>query len=711
MLAGGPDRGVGRFYLRRMFGLFVAGALPLASARAGDGAPAVPETSQWECVACAFGYGWSGTASIGLDGVTNGDYRFGEYSGYYRKGLYLGADGSVSFRNKDGYFLDAAGGNLGLDSRWLDFQGGRQGLFKLHGAYRGIPQFQFDTARTPFLNAGGVNQALPSNWVYGGSTAQMSALPGALQSEGISNLRRSIDFGADFTPRASNWDVAFDFRHDLQTGTGITGASFLTTTSQLVQPLDYRTDQIEASAGYSRDTWQLRLGYYGSFFSDGSASLQWTNPFMPTTPGTSQGRMSQAPSNAFNQFSLTGGWQILKSTRLMASLAYGREMQDEAFIPSTVNPALATTALPAGSLSGLVDTGNYMVRLTSAPIRHLTVTGEYLIDRRDNRTSQNSYQQVNTDTFVAASRTNLPYSFDREDAQLKAAYRIIPQLKLQAGGEQERFDRSFAAALRTRTSKFWGELNSSVASVLDFSVKYSHARRTLESYQPLGELSPPDNPLLRQFDLANRTREQWLATIAYTPSPKLGLDFILQQNSDRYDASSIGLTSDKDYSGTVDASWKVTEKINVDAYVTREFVKSEQAGSQSFSVPDWNGTNDVVVDTAGLNGQWRDVFPGADLGANYNFSYSRESIAVATGTAEAPFPKNTVNNMSARLWSRYHINPHCMVRFEYAYERLNTADWALDGVQPNTISNVLALGVESPRYQVNMLRLRFQYVF
>jgi hypothetical protein len=36
---------------------------------------------------------------------------------------------------------------------------------------------------------------------------------------------------------------------------------------------------------------------------------------------------------------------------------------------------------------------------------------------------------------------------------------------------------------------------------------------------------------------------------------------------------------------------------------------------------------------------------------------------------------------------------------------------ALSGVDPSTISNVLALGITSPRYDVNLFRLRVQYTF
>lgn len=698
--------------LRRGLGVALLCAIAVATAYAADSTVAPPaDASPWACATCPFEYDWSGTGSLGFTNVANGNYRFGEYSGYYDKGLYLAADGSVAFRNKDGYFFDASGGNLGLDSRWVDFKAGHQGQFEFHGQFRQTPQFLFDTSLTPFIGAGGTNQTLPSNWVYGASTAQMTALPAALQPVGISNQRRTANLGGDLTPPASNWDFVFNLQHDLQKGTEVSGANFLTTTTQLVAPVDYRTDQIDASVGYTHGTWQIRGGYYGSFFSDASTSLQWTNPFMAIAAGTSQGSMSLAPSNAFNQFSLTGGWQILKSTRLTASLAYGRETQNDSFIPATINPTLNTAPLPASNLSGLVNTGNYIVRLTSSPLRYLSVTGEYLIDRRDNHTPQNAYQQVSTDTFVAADQINLPYSFNRELAKINAAYRLVPQVKLQVGAQEERNDRTFAAVLSTRTSSYWAEINSASASSFDFSAKYSHSQRRLDSYQLITPVAPADNPLLQQFDLANRNRDQWRVTASFTPIANVGLDFVVQRNNDKYEDSPIGLTADRDYTATLDANWKPTDATSIDAFVTHELINSDQAGSQSFTVPDWSGTNRVVVDTVGVSGKWRDVMPKVDLGADYSYSYSRELIAVGTGTAEVPFPNNTVNYAALKLWSSYHINPRCTLRFEYAYERLSTLDWALDGVEPDTVSNVLALGVNSPRYQVNVIQMRFQYAF
>ncbi|MGA9335592.1 MAG: MtrB/PioB family decaheme-associated outer membrane protein [Rudaea sp.] len=686
--------------------------LSMSLSHASDDTPtAAPDMSKWACAFCPFGYGWSGDADFGVTGISGGNYSFGNYSGYYDSGVYADVGGNARYRSKDGYYFDASSDNLGLDSRWIDLQGGRQGAFELHGEFRQIPQFGFDSGQTPFAGAGTSQQTLPSNWVYGGSTAQMNSLAGTLRPVDTSTQRRSFDLGADITPSKSHWDFAFDVRHDERSGNQITGANFLTTATQLVQPIDYRTNRIEASVGYSMRTWQVRGGYYGSFFSDGNSALQWTNPFGAIAPGANTGSMSTAPDNAFNQFSLVGGWQILPNTRLMSSLAYGQERQNADFISATINPALTTTALPSASLHGRVDTGNYMVRLSSSPLRHLSIAGEYLIDRRDNKTPQNAYQQVNTDAFVAGDRINLPYSFERRLAKLRVAYRITPQIKLQSGAQRENYDRTFDASLRTRTDSAWLELNSSFATYFDFSAKYSQARRRLNSYQPVSDIALSDNPLLRDFDVANRTRDQWRASISYTPLANFGLDLVLQHNRDTYTDSPIGLTGDSDHNATLDANWRPREKIRLDAFATREFIRYNQAGSQSFSVPDWYGSSRAIVDTFGFSSQWRDLFAHVDAGASYSFSYSRDAIAVATGTATVPFPKNTVNYGAAKLWSRYRINTRTSVRFDYAFERLSTADWALDGVEPDTVSNVLALGINSPRYRVNLFRATFQYVF
>ena len=51
------------------------------------------------------------------------------------------------------------------------------------------------------------------------------------------------------------------------------------------------------------------------------------------------------------------------------------------------------------------------------------------------------------------------------------------------------------------------------------------------------------------------------------------------------------------------------------------------------------------------------------------------------------------------------------LRLSYWYEDYRSDDWALDGVAPATIGNVLAFGQESPSYNINVVALSGRYEF
>ena len=51
------------------------------------------------------------------------------------------------------------------------------------------------------------------------------------------------------------------------------------------------------------------------------------------------------------------------------------------------------------------------------------------------------------------------------------------------------------------------------------------------------------------------------------------------------------------------------------------------------------------------------------------------------------------------------------VNGSYWYESYDSQDWHLDGVQPDTVGNLLAFGNQAPQYRVNVLRLALRYSF
>ena len=47
----------------------------------------------------------------------------------------------------------------------------------------------------------------------------------------------------------------------------------------------------------------------------------------------------------------------------------------------------------------------------------------------------------------------------------------------------------------------------------------------------------------------------------------------------------------------------------------------------------------------------------------------------------------------------------------YRYEKLETADWALQGVDPAAVPTLLALGADPYNYKVNVFSLTLRYDF
>ena len=50
----------------------------------------------------------------------------------------------------------------------------------------------------------------------------------------------------------------------------------------------------------------------------------------------------------------------------------------------------------------------------------------------------------------------------------------------------------------------------------------------------------------------------------------------------------------------------------------------------------------------------------------------------------------------------YPYNDSLTFGFDYIFERMDSDDWALDGVNPDTIPNLLALGADAWNYDANI---------
>lgn len=674
-------------------------------------APA-PVYANWTCAFCKFQYGWNGSATLGLKDLSQGSYKYGEYTGLNRSGAYLDAGFNVHFLDKKGDYLNAEGSRLGLESRRVSIEGGRQGVYELTALYQVIPHYYYQSAATPFVNAGAASLKLPPNWQTGGSTGMMPDLSASLRPFDISKKRTIERVGLRLPPRRTHWSYNLGFQHEMQKGIEPLGGSFLTTSTLLPEPIDYATDQVNASANYVLSAWQMKLAYYGSFFHNSVDALRWQNPFTPYVPGADVGQIGEAPNNNFNQLSAAGSWQLPFATRLMAMAAYGRGRQNAQFLPITINPDLQTNPLPRSSLDGEVITRNYVVRLNANPVSRLNLTADYTYDRHQDLTPQALFPQVLTDTYVASALLNNPYSFEKRNARIDANYRFNRIVRFDLGGEHRNEQQEFANTVDTRTNSVWVASHIRPAEQVSLYLKYLSSRRVAPNYVPLADILSPENPLLRQYNLGDRTRKQGQATISYMPTDYLDLSFQWQQNVDHYDATVIGLTASRDTNYTINLGLQPSRHLSLSAYYTAERILNDQAGSQNFSTPDWYGDQEDIVHTAGLNADWKNIAMSHwGAGGSLLYQLARGQIAVIRSAVPGAFPDIVEKMQGIQLYVSRELSDHLALRFGYGFQRYRSNDWALDNVGPATIPNILTLGIQSPDYTINIVAVSAQYVF
>ncbi|HUL64310.1 MAG TPA: MtrB/PioB family decaheme-associated outer membrane protein [Burkholderiaceae bacterium] len=689
---------------------FLLGTL---SAAASGSAMAV-DTSQWKCEKCPFEKEqFSASVEGGGGNVSEESAKFGDYTGLDKKGPYFVLGGSAQYRGPGGTYGSVTATDLGLDSRAIEAEGGKEGRFALRFGYSEIPRHFTDNAVTPFIGSGGSVLTLPSGYPAV-DTASMP-LATTVQPVETGYKRKRFDLGAT-APVGDAWSVGASWHRDTRDGTQPIAGSFFSSSSQLAAPVDQVTDQLEVATSYFTPRLQAKLALQLSSFRNHEDSLTWSNPFTPIVTGGDRGQLALAPDNQFWQIVGSAGYEITPRIRASADISVGRMTQDSSYLAPTLNASLAPPAqlaLPAQSLDGRVDTFNSSVRITAAPTDPLRVNASWARDMRDNRTPSLSYPAVSTDTFLDPTnpRTNQPFSYRTDRFKLNADYRFLGSWKSSLGVDYDERERTLQEVVYTRETTFWGELGAQTPENLSWWLRLAHADRNASTYGIATWVDPPENPLLRKFNLADRTRNSAKVRfdLAITETLAVGLNYELAD--DDYKNSQIGLLDGRTTDVGGDISFAINDQTHLFVFAQSERTNSRQAGSQVFATPDWFGYFKDNIDIAGLGIKNSSLKGKLDLSADFTVARMRSDVTVDAGANDPPFPTMKTSRETLKLRGAYRVRDNLSVIGTYWYEHYDSQDWRLDGVQPSTVPNLLTFGEQSPRYHVNVFSLALRYWF
>ncbi|HEY5624193.1 MAG TPA: MtrB/PioB family decaheme-associated outer membrane protein, partial [Gammaproteobacteria bacterium] len=651
------------------------------------------DTSEWQCEYCPFVDGYDADIEAGATYVSDDTEQLGSGSGYDESGGYVNGDGEGLYA-KEGYRLEWLAEDLGLDSRILEIEGGHPGRFAFRLAYSELPYRRFDTTRTVYTATSADTLALPADWVTASRTSDLTALRPSLRAQVIESDRKTLSAGAEIEA-GSDFSVFVDYRRRERDGVDIVSASNFSQSVMLPRVLDFETDLIDAGIAYSKGPFNLRLAWFGSFFSNNADSLSWDNPFS-TFPGAGQGRHAQEPDNEFRQLSLSGSYAADAINSVIAfSAATGEGEQTQQLLPYTINPLLAAGSLPRSSLDGKVDTTNYAVTLTSRPTPKARVKLAYRYDERDNQTPQSQWSRVIVDGFLSGdAEFNVPYSFERSTLNLSAAYALFDSLRISAGYDRKDIDRSFQEVSGQTEDAGWGRLRWRPTASIEVTVKGGAGRRDIDSYDEALAVSLGQNPLLRKYHLAYRYREFGELSLSYAPAEKpYSVTLNALYADDSYRRSELGMLEGNELSVAADFGWTVSEKTSVYLNASMEDIESEQAGSSAFGVPNWRAIHDDDFTTIGAGLHMRGIADKVDLQLDYTRSNGATEISVDTvSIAPGDFPELESDYDYLRLRLSYRQSERLAVNLNLRYQRFKAEDWALEGVGPASIDTVLSLG-------------------
>ncbi|VAW92258.1 hypothetical protein MNBD_GAMMA22-300 [hydrothermal vent metagenome] len=669
-------------------------------------------TSKWQCKYCPDNSDepWLFELTSGLGVVSNNSYKFGEYNGLNKKGVFLILDIDMMYRDDNANYFNLRATELGLETRTVEIEGGKQGDYKVNVGLKNISRYQLDTARSPYN--GDSNQTLPTDWVKGATTSAMSNLPSALHNINYYSLRRNINISSNYIQNPK-WNYDLKFSRQTKEGripfSATIGSTFADAKSAvLIKPVNYKTDRLEIVANYDYNDLYGSISFVESIFNNNYQAVQWDNAF---TTGSNTGQISLEPDNEMQQVMLNSQYRGLKDIVFTGSLSFSKLTQNQTFLPYTINGALTPTALPQNSLNAKVDlinanaSANWLINEKSK-LKFIFEHAE-----QDNTTNRATYSYVTADNAILGnSRANFPYGFRKQKMKILLNNTLDNNDKILAGLQYVLFDRTYQEVNRSIEKSAWAKFSNKMSDDINYSFKLKSDTRKANSYNILTELSPAENTQLRKYNLADKESIKASFNISFETLDSLLININLEKIGNNYSNSNIGLEKSDDVSINLDTQYAVNDELTLSSYLQYSVISSIQNGSTTASTKDWSAENKDKISTLGIASNYTAIEDELSIGFDFVHSRANGEI-ILTSAATSPLPDLISIRNSLTVYGDYQYDEDMTFKLSYRYEEYQEKNWNLDNVNQTTVDNVLLLGNVSPNYKIGVLWASVKYMF
>ena len=500
---------------------------------------------------------------IGIEGVytgvradEGGRAKFTEYRDLTQGASVFGNMG-LGIDSED-YFLKFRAGDMTYDTQFYELEGGMWGRFKFNLFYDEIPHNITFDARTPFLGAG-------HDTLVGNPNLNFPAW----NTFDYSILRHQYGGGFNVDVlRPFFLDVSFERENRdgiKPTGAAVTNPGGIAV--ELPEPIDYVTNNLKVSAGYSQKPLFLSLNYVHSDFINSNHSLTLpASVFQVTGAPTPATTFSLPPDNMYDKGAFKGAVDLPFNSRFSTNMGFSRGTSDTSIV-----------SLIGSDFTGKVDTFNYDFALTSNPVRFLDAKVYYKYYKRDNKSDDPTgvvdiFLNYNIATYGAEVGLRLPEKF-----YLSGGYKYVKTERSREGETDPTEILPF-----NKDNIYFVNLKWSGVDFLEARVGYEKLDRDAQYRTVQSEINPA-----RLFAYAAQNRDTFKAILDISPLENLNVGLDYRYANTDYSDTIFGLRSDKRNEFEVSADHSIGKIAKLNAYGDVEWIKFNQLQFEGTTLLPW----------------------------------------------------------------------------------------------------------------------------
>ena len=609
----------------------------------------------------------------------------------------------------------------------------RIGLLKISGVYDQIPQFYSVDTRTAFTETGDGVLVLDDNAQQAGShNAYLSISP----QFDLRESRKIGTFRATATPTV-NLDFTGGFTTTNHSGELPWGASFgFSNDNEVALPYRSRTNDMDVGLQWANSRSMVRAAYNGSFFNNQADTLTWDNPLVladaPFDPAEGEsapghGRMALWPSNSFQTISAAGHTKFARRTQFSGAISLGWANNDEPLMPFTINSAIPVIPLPRQTTDASASTMATTLSLVSRPGNDWRFAARYRrYDYSNDMPDTPIDQFISYDTSIGESTTGGPlqYAHTRNTFDADASWTGIRGVGLTAGYTNLSNSYDFRIFESTSENVFRLSADSAGFGWMNFRARYEFGERTGSGLDEASLIEIHEQPALRHYDIANRTRKQLIGQIDLVPTEALMFSVSGSFGSDDFDDSYFGLREAGFRNITLSADYSLPNGIvvggsyNYEKYSGVSRSRSASPGAQAEDPNrDWTADSQERVHFYSIyltpprlfnNTETRILYEYAKANTNHFYDVGP---ALETATFPAQLPETYNKLQDFRFDVRHRLNRRLVATLWYVYEPFRVFDFAFD---PSVINSIvqpssLVLGYTYRPYTTHSTVFGIQY--